>query len=79
MELISFDGFARSLNYGYERVRFPAPLPVGASVRMTARVLAVEPVSDGAQLRIEQTFQREGAEKPVCVAVSLARFYEEAA
>jgi acyl dehydratase len=75
-ELISFDGFAHGLNYGYGKVRFPAPFPVGARVRMHLSIDAVDEVRDGVQLTSTQTFELEGAEKPVCVAESLARFVE---
>jgi acyl dehydratase len=73
--LLAFDGFAFALNYGYNRVRFPAPLPVGSRVRLRATLTAVEDVPGGAQITIVQTFEREGFEKPVCVAESLARVY----
>lgn len=75
-ELISFDGFAHSLNYGYGKVRFPAPFPVGSRVRVRLSIDAVADVRDGVQLTSTQTFELEGAEKPVCVAESLARFIE---
>jgi acyl dehydratase len=75
-ELISFDGFAHSLNYGYGRVRFPAPFPVGGRVRMHLSIDAVEEVSGGVRLTTTQTFELEGGAKPVCVAESLARFVE---
>jgi acyl dehydratase len=74
-KLLSFEGFAFALNYGYNRVRFPAPLPVGSRVRMRARLANVEDIPGGAQITIVQTFEREGADKPVCVAESLARVY----
>jgi acyl dehydratase len=74
-KLLSFEGFAFALNYGYNRVRFPAPLPIGSRVRMRATLAAVEDIPGGAQITIVQTFEREGAEKPVCVAESLARVY----
>jgi acyl dehydratase len=76
--LLSFEGFAFALNYGYNRVRFPAPLPVGSRVRMRATLAAVEDIAGGAQITIVQTFEREGGDKPVCVAESLARVYEGA-
>jgi acyl dehydratase len=75
-ELISFDGFAHSLNYGYGRVRFPAPFPVGSRVRMRLAIDAVVAVGGGVQLTCTQSFELEGLEKPVCVAESLARFVE---
>jgi acyl dehydratase len=73
--LLSLEGFAFALNYGYNRVRFPAPLPVGSRVRMRATLVAVDDISGGAQITIVQTFEREGSDKPVCVAESLARVY----
>ncbi|TWH02686.1 acyl dehydratase [Nocardioides sp. J9] len=72
-ELVSLEGFAHGLNYGYDRVRFPAPLPVGSRVRMTWRLLEVDAVAGGIQLRSRQTFEREGGDRPVCVAESVAR------
>jgi acyl dehydratase len=74
-KLLSFEGFAFALNYGYNRVRFPAPLPVGSRVRMRATLAGVEDIPGGAQITIVQTFEREGGDKPVCVAESLARVY----
>jgi acyl dehydratase len=74
-ELFSFEGFGFGLNYGYNRVRFPAPLPVGSRLRMRAVLSAVEEVTGGVQLTITETFEREGSEKPVCVADWVARFY----
>jgi acyl dehydratase len=73
--LLSFEGFAFALNYGYNRVRFPAPLPVGSRIRMRATLANVEDIPGGAQITIVQMFEREGADKPVCVAESLARVY----
>jgi acyl dehydratase len=73
--MFSFSGFAFGVNYGLNRVRFPAPMPVGERVRMRARLLAVDEVPGGAQLTTELTFEREGGEKPVCVAESLSRVY----
>ncbi len=75
-ELMAFDGFAHSLNYGYGKVRFPSPLPVGSRLRMTMTIAAVEDVGGAAQLTAVQTFERAGQEKPVCVAEALARFVE---
>lgn len=74
-QIFKLDGFAFGLNYGLDRVRFPAPLPVGTRVRMVAKVTGVEDIPGGAQLRLELTFEREGGDKPVCVAESLARIY----
>jgi acyl dehydratase len=74
-DMFKLEGFAFGINYGLNRVRFPAPMPVGGKVRMRARLAAVEEVPGGAQLVTELTFEREGGEKPVCVAESLTRVY----
>jgi acyl dehydratase len=73
--MFSLEGFAFGVNYGLNRVRFPAPLPVGSRVRMRATLSAVDDIPGGAQLTTELTFEREGGDKPVCVAESLARVY----
>jgi acyl dehydratase len=74
-DMFTFEGFGHGLNYGLNRVRFPAPMPVGGKVRMRARLMAVDEIPGGAQITTELTFEREGSEKPVCVAESLARVY----
>ncbi len=74
-DLYTFEGFAFALNYGLNRVRFPSPLPVGQKVRMRVKLAEVEEIPGGAQIVTEMTFEREGADKPVCVAESLARVY----
>jgi acyl dehydratase len=72
-ELIDHSGFVHSLNYGYDRIRFPAPVPVGSRLRMHLSVLAAEPAGDGIQLRTRQTIERAGTAKPVLVAENLSR------
>lgn len=74
-EIVSFSGFDFVLNYGLGKVRFPAPLPVGSKVRATAKITEVEDVSGGVQVTQVLTFEREGGDKPVCVAETLARYY----
>jgi acyl dehydratase len=73
--LLSVEGFAFGVNYGLNRLRFPAPLPVGSRVRMRMKLVAVDDIPGGAQFTTELTFEREGGDKPVCVAESLARVY----
>jgi acyl dehydratase len=75
-EIFAMDGFAFAVNYGLNKVRFPAPVPVGSKVRAQARVAKLEDVPGGAQMTLELTFEREGGEKPVCVAETLVRVYE---
>ena len=56
------------VNYGVNRVRFPAPVRAGGRIRGRFRVLDVEETAQGARARIEATVECEGVEKPVCVA-----------
>ena len=63
------------VNYGLNRVRFTAPVPVASRLRGRFRLLAYEPIAGGAQLTVEVTIEREGADKPVCIAESLTRRY----
>jgi acyl dehydratase len=74
-QIVRLEGFAFAVNYGLNRVRFPAPLPVGNRVRMRLTLLGVEDVLGGAQITMKLTFEGEGALKPVCVAESLMRVY----
>ena len=74
-QILSLEGFAFAVNYGLNKVRFPAPVPVGSRVRMTAELTALEDIPGGAQMTTKLVFEREGGEKPVCVAESLARVY----
>ena len=63
------------VNYGLDRVRFPAPVPAGSRLRAHFRLLAWEALPTGAQLKLELSVERDGSSKPVCVAESLVRFY----
>ena len=63
------------VNYGLGRVRFPAPVPAGSRLRGHFKLVKYEPLEGGAQLTVEVTMEREGTDKPVCVAESLARRY----
>jgi acyl dehydratase len=74
-DMFTFEGFAFGVNYGLNRVRFPAPMPVGEKVRMRAKLVSVDEIPGGAQIVTEMTFERDGGDKPVCVAESLSRVY----
>ena len=74
----SFDitGSRMGVNYGLNKVRFTAPVPVGSRLRARLKLLATQPIDgDGMQMTWEVTVEREGFEKPVCVAESLVRRY----
>ena len=72
-ELLPVDGYRLTVNYGVNRVRFPAPVPAGSRVRARFRVESVEEVAGGDQAVIVATVEREGGEKPVCVAELVVR------
>jgi acyl dehydratase len=65
-----------SVNYGLNKVRFPAPVPVGSKVRGRLALKDVEDIEGGVQVTWVVTIEREGGDKPVCVAESIARRYE---
>jgi acyl dehydratase len=62
-----------AINYGLNRVRFPAPVPVGSRVRGRFQLLACETLTGGMQLTIKATIERDGSDRPVCVAETLSR------
>ncbi|MGI8710972.1 MAG: dehydratase, partial [Acidimicrobiales bacterium] len=64
------------VNYGASKVRFPAPVPVGAKVRLGAELTGVDDIAGGAQVSMTFTFACEGADKPSCVAEIIFRYYE---
>ena len=68
-------GTRMGVNYGLNKVRFPAPVPVGSKVRSRTTVVSVEDIEGGAQVTWLVTIEREGSDKPVCVAESISRRY----
>ena len=61
------------VNYGLNKVRFPAPVPSGSRIRGRFKLLAYEPLDGGAQMTVQVTMEREGSDKPVCIAESIGR------
>jgi len=74
-QIMEVSGVAMGVNYGANKIRFPSPVPVGAKVRLGAKLLAVEDVTGGAQGTVEMTFEVKGAPKPSCVAEVIFRYY----
>ena len=72
--LYRIDGTSMGINYGYGKIRFPAPVPVGSKLRLGASVSSVEDVGSGVQVGITFTWEVEGAPKPACVAEMLIRY-----
>jgi acyl dehydratase len=74
LDLIKSEGFALGVNYGWNKVRFPAPVPIPARLRATAEAISVEEVGDGWwQIVTRFVVEIEGGEKPVCVGDSVGR------
>jgi acyl dehydratase len=72
--LIRQEGVTIGINYGWNKVRFPAPVPAGSRVRATAEVQSVDELGEGWwHIVTKFTVEREGGEKPVCVAESVGR------
>ncbi|MEV6237542.1 MaoC family dehydratase [Lentzea sp. NPDC051838] len=75
-QLLEVSGVRMSINYGLEKVRFPAPVPVGAKIRLQGQVADVAEVAgDGVQITIDFTVEIEGSAKPACVARGVYRHY----
>ena len=65
---MQIEGYRRSINYGFNRLRFTGTVPAGARVRLRAKMLAVEPKADTLTLRRDCTVEVEGQDKPAIVA-----------
>jgi acyl dehydratase len=64
------------VNYGLDKVRFPAPVPVNSRLRAQFKLLSYEPLEGGgAQTKVEMIVEREGGQRPVCIAESIVRRY----
>jgi acyl dehydratase len=74
-QLIRVKDVKMGVNYGTNKVRFPAPVPVGSRLRATATITGVADVPGGVQVSVAFTVEREGGDKPVCVAESVSRYY----
>ncbi|TNY36003.1 MaoC family dehydratase [Thermomonospora catenispora] len=75
-ELLEVDGVTTKVNYGLNKVRFPAPVPAGSRIRLLAKVADVAEVGGGGvQITVDGTIEVEGGGKPACVLQSVSRFY----
>jgi acyl dehydratase len=68
-------GVSMGINYGLNKVRFMAPVPVGSRLRARMRLLEAAPIQGGLQLTWQSTIEREGSDKPVCVAEPVSRYH----
>jgi acyl dehydratase len=74
-QVLTVTGTTMAVNYGLNKVRFPAPVPVGSKIRLTATLADVEEIAGGAQVTVAAVIEREGGDKPVCIAEPVFRFY----
>jgi acyl dehydratase len=74
-EVLAVQGITMGVNYGANRVRFPAPVPVGSELRLGITLASVEEVQGGVQATIDAVFEVKDAPKPSCVAQVVFRFY----
>lgn len=77
-EIIEVRGLAMGVNVGCDRVRFPAPVPVGARIRGRGELLTVEEVKSGVQATVRVTVEVEGQERPACVVDTISRYFPAA-
>ena len=77
--LLGFAAGEDAMFYGYNRVRFPAPVPVGSSIRLRADIVDVTDLGGGEQLTVDLLVESDGADRPACAAQALFRHYHVAA
>ena len=74
-QLLDVQGASMGVNVGLDKVRFPAPVPVGSRLRGGGRIVAVEEAKGGVQVTVRVTVEAEGTDKPVCIADTVSRFF----
>jgi acyl dehydratase len=74
-QIYRVEGVRMGVNYGTNKVRFPAPVPVGSTIRAGAELRSVTDVPGGVQVELTVTIDTEGGTKPVCVAETVSRLY----
>jgi len=75
-QIVQVRGIAMGINYGADRLRFPAPVPVGSRIRGRAEIISAEDTKDGAvQAKVRITVEIENSERPACVVDAISRYY----
>ncbi|TNC26989.1 MaoC family dehydratase [Amycolatopsis alkalitolerans] len=74
-ELLDVDGVTTKVNYGLNKVRFPAPVPAGSRIRLSGKLNDIEEISGGVQFTADLVIEIEGGTKPACVCQPVFRFY----
>ena len=74
-DVLEIVGATLVVNYGLEKVRFPAPLPVGSKVRLASTIISADAVIGGVQIVVRAALEAEGESKPICVADAVFRYF----
>jgi acyl dehydratase len=74
-QIVEVRGFSMGINYGSNKLRFPAPVPVGARLRGSGQLLAVEEVNGAIQSTVRVTVEIEGSDRPACVVDTISRYF----
>ena len=77
-QIVEVRGISMGVNYGANRLRFPAPVPVGAKIRGGAELVEAEEVKGGVQATIRVTVEIEGSQRPACVVDTISRYFPAA-
>ncbi|POP52240.1 MaoC family dehydratase [Zhongshania marina] len=74
-QIVEVQGIAMGVNVGCDRIRFPAPVPVGSRVRGVGELLSIEEIKGGVQSIVRVTVEIEGNDRPACVADTISRYF----
>ncbi len=74
-EFVRYEKLRMGVNYGCDKVRFPAPVPVGSRLRGRGELVKAEPIDGGVQATIRVTVEIEGKDRPACVVDTISRFF----
>ena len=74
-QIVEVQGIAMGVNVGCDRIRFPAPVPVGSRVRGVGELLSIEEIKGGVQSIVRVTVEIEGNDSPACVADTISRYF----
>lgn len=74
-QIVDVQGISMGVNVGCDRIRFPAPVPVGSRVRGSGELISVEGIKGGVQAVVRVTVEIEGNDRPACVADTISRYF----
>ncbi|MBQ0759076.1 MAG: MaoC family dehydratase [Zhongshania sp.] len=74
-QIVEVQGISMGVNVGCDRIRFPAPVPVGSRVRGTGELMSIEEIKGGVQSVVRITVEIEGSDRPACVADTISRYF----